>query len=369
VSEREQAITPINNTELIGHDGAEQQMLQAYLGDRLPHAWLLGGPRGIGKATLAYRFARFLLSQSTQDDGLFAPQAPTSLALAPDERDFRMVAAGAHPGLRVVERGRDPKTGRLRSAISVDQIRDLIGFFTMTSAEGGWRVAIIDGADEMNRNAANAVLKLLEEPPAKSVIMLVSQGAGRMLATIRSRCRLLALRPLGLEDTQRVVARVLEDDAPDDASALARLADGSPGRAIALADAGGLDIYRQLIAMTEKLPAVPYQEVHNLADRFNRRDGAEAYLVWNDLFVLRLSRAIRTAGGAADAGEAVEGEWSLARRIADAGKLDRWVELWEKVRRLADQADGLNLERKQVVLNTFAALEATARENLGQTRS
>jgi DNA polymerase-3 subunit delta' len=368
VSDHADPITPRENPELVGHGAAEQLLLDAYGGGRLPHAWLFNGPHGIGKATLAYRFARFVLSRNEADQGLFAADLPATLAIGRDERDFRLVANGGHPGLRVVERSVDPKTKRMRSGISVDQVRELAGFFAMTSADGGWRIAIVDGADEMNRNAANAILKLLEEPPAKSLIILVSQGAGRMLATIRSRCRQLALRPLGDAETAAVVAAALADEDPRDVAALARLAAGSPGRAIALAEAGGLDLYRQLVAMTAKLPALPYGEIHTLGDRLNRQDSVDAYRVWTDLLALWLSRAIRLAGGAVDPGEAVEDEWALARRIAASGKLDRWVELWEKVRHLADQADGLNLERKQVVLNTFAALETAARENLGQAQ-
>ena len=360
----EKVTPPRKNPDLVGHGAAEQTLLHAYNSGRLPHAWLFSGPKGIGKATLAYRFARFLFASGNAEQGLFAAEAPTSLYVEPDDPSFHQIAAEAHPNLRVIERSIDPKTKRMRSGIAVEQIRELGGFFAMTSADGGWRVAIIDGADEMNRNSANAILKILEEPPAKSVLILVNHGRGRMLATIRSRCRSLPMRPLSDEDAASVVAKTLDDEDPRDTAALARLAEGSPGRALELAEADGLKIYRQLIELAEKLPAVSYQNVHALGDRLNRKDGEVAYRAWTGLLDLWLSRSIRIAGGGSDPGEAVSGEWALARRIAASGRLDRWVELWEKVRHLAERAESLNLERKQVVLNTFAALEMAARENL-----
>lgn len=359
---------PRENSQLSGHGAAEQLLLQAYNDGRLPHAWLFSGPKGIGKATLAYRFGRFLVSRGEAGQDMFGAETAATLAVDPGNRNHRLIAARAHPDLRGIERTIDAKTKRLRTAITVDQIRELGGFFALTGADGGWRVAIIDGADEMNRNAANAILKLLEEPPKKCVIILVCHGAGRMLATIRSRCRQLPLRPLSHDDAATVIAKTLDDEDPRNIAALAHLAQGSPGRAIALAEAGGLDIYRELIAMTAKLPAIPYADVHALGDRLNRTDGAVAYGVWNELLGQWLSGSVRFAGGGREPDETVGGEWELARRIAAAGKLDRWVELWEKVRHLAERAESLNLERKQVVLNTFAALERTARENLGGSR-
>jgi DNA polymerase-3 subunit delta' len=352
---------PWTNPDLIGHGAAEARFLDSYNDGRVPHAWLLAGPRGIGKATLAYRFARFLLSRSENGPALFA-DAPDGLAVSPDHQAFHLVANRSHPGLHVVERSADPKTGRMRGEIVVQQIRDLNRFFAMTSASGGWRVAIVDGADEMNPNAANAILKTLEEPPARSVIMLVAHAAGRLLPTIRSRCRVLTLRPLASDDVVAVLLRQMPGLDADAAKSLAELAEGSPGRALALAGQGGLDVYRQLIGLTVRLPQVPYEQVHALGDLLNRREKDQDYRMWTDLLGLWLARNIRRAASGTAAGEVVPGEWSLADRLRQSGNLDRWVDLWENVGRLTVQADGLNLERKQVILNAFMALETTARE-------
>lgn len=156
-------LPPRENPDLIGHEAAEAALVAAYRAGRLPHAWLFTGPRGIGKATLAFRFARFLLAASERmGQGLFAAPPPTRLAMAPDHPVFRRVASGGHPDLLVVERGYDPRRRRLRSEIVVADTRAVAGFLRLTAAEGGWRVVVLDGADAMNRNAANAVLKIFE---------------------------------------------------------------------------------------------------------------------------------------------------------------------------------------------------------------
>ncbi len=193
---------PRANPDLVGHEAAERELLRLYSGRRLPHAILLAGPRGIGKATLAFRFARFLLAQGGDAErpalDLFSSvgrRRPRS-AIDPESGVFRRVAAGGHADLLTVERAWDPRRKRLRGEIVVEDTREIAAFFRLTAAEEGWRVVIVDGAEEMNRNAANAVLKILEEPPDRALLLLVSHNPGRLLPTIRSRCRRLALAPL-----------------------------------------------------------------------------------------------------------------------------------------------------------------------------
>jgi len=355
-------LAPWRTASLVGHAAGEAALADSYQDGRVPHAWLFAGPRGIGKATLAYRFARYLLSREDAGPSLFAGDLPAGLAVGEEHPASRLVGNRSHPGLFVIERTADQKTGRMRGEIVVQQIRDLNRFFAMTSTAGGWRVAIVDGADEMNVNAANAILKTLEEPPARSVIILVAHAAGRLLPTIRSRCRVLTLRPLAETEVVDVLRRQMPDLDPAAAQALAHLSDGAPGRAVALAGQGGLDVYRELISLTGRLPQVPYDKVHALGDQLNRRDSDQTYRIWFDLLGLWLSRSIRRAASGGEAAEVVPGEWALAERLSGAGNLDRWVDLWENVGRLTAQADGLNLERKQVVLNAFMALESTARE-------
>ena len=350
---------PIATASLIGHSAGEQAFLDTAAVQRMPHAWLVSGPRGIGKMTLAYRMARHQLSGNDSRGDMFG--GPASLYMAPDEGLFRRILAGGHGDLQVIERTMNPKTKKMRGDIVVDQIRALGRFFSMTSSEGGWRIAIIDGAEEMNPNAANALLKLLEEPPENCLLILVSHSAGRLLPTIRSRCRHLVLRTLVEADAITVLEEQLPELAAEERLGLIRLAEGCPGRAMAMAAEGGLQAYSELLGLVRDLPQLDYGAVHALGDRLNRANGEAAYGVWIDLLRLWLSRLTRGGAGLEQMSEAVEGEVALATRLTGSVGLDRWVELWEKIGGLAMRAERVNLERKQVVLNAFMALESTAR--------
>lgn len=347
---------PRETATLIGHEAAEAELRASFLGGRMPHAWLLAGPPRIGKATLAYRFARFVLAQGS--GAVAATEAAGSgLDLAPDHPVFRRVAAQSHGDLLVLRRPWDAKAKRLKAALTVDEMRRLHPFFGMSASEGGWRVCIIDSADEMNASAANALLKTLEEPPARSLLLLVCHAPHRLLPTIRSRARLLRLRPLGEDGTMRVLVQHCPDLAPEAARALARLAEGSPGRALALASAGGLDLYRDLVDLLADLPALDPVAAHHLAERV----GGERFDLFAELLDLWLLRLVRGAARGQPLAEAVAGEGRPMARLRGLADLDRWVELWEKVSRLVAEAGALHLDRRAVVLSLFAHLRATAR--------
>ena len=355
-----QAVSPPReNPLLLGHGAAEEVLLQAYCSGRLPHAWLLSGPRGIGKATLAFRFARFVFAQAAAGAGLFAPAAH-SLAIEPGHPVFRRVASGGHADLLVVERGLDPKRKKLRTEIVVDDTRGIAGFLRLTPAEGGWRVVIVDGADMMNRNAANALLKILEEPPQRALLLLVSDNPGRLLPTIRSRCRILALKPLAEAEVRDALARYRPDLSSGDRAALAQLAGGSIGRALDLAVAGGLGLYRSLVRLLEGLPALDGAALHALADRLARGDGDDAFRMTAELLPGWIARMVALAAGEAE-DAALPGEAETMRRLAGRRGLDQWVEVWEKITHLFALADSVNLDRKQVVLNAYFALAEAAR--------
>ena len=353
---------PRLNPCLLGHETAERTFLDAWNSGRLAHAWLICGPRGIGKATLAYRIARFVLAGGGEGGGLFGG-APETLAIGEDHPVFRRIASGGHADFKVVERGwTDDKMTKLRSEIVVEDVRGVGGFLSLTPGEGGWRVVVVDAADEMNRNAANAILKLLEEPPRNALILLVSHSPGRLLPTIRSRCRRLMLPPLSEPVVSRLLAEYRPDLAPADVVALARLGEGSIGKALALAGEGGLDLYREMIGLLAQLPRLDVPALHGLADRVARSDADAMWRTVSELFGWWLARLVRVGGrGDGATTEVVEGETALMTRLLAAAGLERWLEVWEKVTFLFARTDAVNLDRKQALLTAFLAVERLAR--------
>ncbi len=361
---------PRHTAALVGHAAAEQVLLEAWASGRLPHAWLITGPRGVGKSTLAFRFARFLLVNGmagAADDGpsLFgAPPKPTSLALPEEHPAFHRVASFGHADLITVERSWDDKNDRWRSEIVVQDVRAVIERFGMTAAEGGYRVCIVDAADDMNTNAANALLKILEEPPPNAVLLLVSHAPGSLLPTIRSRCRRLPLQPLGDTAMHAALRDLLPDLSEAERQSLAVAAEGSPGRAVTLGGQGGLDLLREWLDLIAGLPKPDIGKLHSFGDKLGRATGAENFRVMVELFRWWLARLVRAAaaGRAGGAGwaELFQGEAALAARLASWQAPDRWAEDWETIGRLLDRGESVNLDRKQMLLNLFATMGRAA---------
>jgi len=352
-------LQPRENPDLTGHAAAETALLEAYRSGRLPHAWLLTGPRGIGKATLAFRFARFLLAQSGQAGGLFAAP-PVNLRVGPDDPVFRRIAAGAHGDLLLIEKAYDPKRRRYRSEIVVEDVRQIADFFHLTSAEGGWRIVIIDGADDMNRNAANSLLKVLEEPAERALLLVTTLSAGRLLPTILSRCRRLPMNLLSDSQVSDLLKKYRPGLGSEETVLLVRLAEGSIGRALDLAEAGGLGLYRELGALLASLPSLNAASLDGFADRMGRFGGESAFRLMAELLSGWLARMV--TGAASGRSTAILPEEGAAMtRLAARASLDRWGEVWEKLNRLFGLVDAVNLDRKQAVLNAFFTLEEASR--------
>lgn len=350
-------------TDLIGHGEAEATLLDAFNSGRLPHAWLFSGPKGIGKATLAFRFARFVLKQKDSNSGgfsMFDEPPPNTLEVPASDPLFARVASGA-ADLVTIARSWDDKGKRWRKDIGVGDIRRLQPFFHSTAGEDGWRVVIVDAADEMNRNAANGLLKILEEPPKRALLLLVAHAPGSLLPTIRSRCRVLKLRPLGEADSVEVLARCLPEADADARIALARLAEGAPGRAVALHAAGGLDLYRQIVDLMGVLPRLDAVKLHGFGDKLARKGEERAWTVFTDLLGWWLARAVRAAASGVMPAPIVPGEAQALTALTERCGLDRSVEVWENVTGLIARADSVNLDKKQVVLNVFSLLERAAK--------
>jgi DNA polymerase-3 subunit delta' len=343
---------PRANPDLVGHENAERELRCLLEAGRLPHAILLSGPRGIGKATLAFRFARFLLANG---DHRTNAVAENGLAIDPESGVFHRVAAGGHADLLTVERAYDPRRRRLRGEIVVEDAREIISFFRLTAAEEGWRIVIVDGAEEMNRSAANALLKILEEPPRQALLLLVSHSPGRLLPTIRSRCRRLPFSPLARALVTQLLRRYRPELAQAEVEALAALSGGSIGRALELAEAGGLALYRSMLEMLSQIPRLDVIRLHAFADQLARADAEDAYRVARELLLQLL--AWITASSA----RRQLGEEEAMRRLAGRADAARWAALREEIGRAFASTDQLNLDRKQAMLGVFFAIEELTR--------
>jgi DNA polymerase-3 subunit delta' len=325
------AITlPRDAARLEGCESAERAFLDALERGRLHHAWLLVGPEGVGKASFAYRAARRLLGSRPEP-------AFGVLGADPEDPVFRQVAGRAHPDLMVLER--DDPEAKARKSIPVDEARALPEFFSKSPGRAAWRVAIIDTADDLNPNAANAVLKTLEEPPARGVLFLVSHRPGALLPTIRSRCRRLAFAPPPAEAAADwLTARA--ELTPEAARRYLKMARGAPGRALRLAGAGALEIDTEARALVDGLPRIDASAAQAMADRFRGPDGAQRFALAMD----RIGAALHERAAAA----ALDGR----------GALDRWAEGWAMVDELPGEVEGINLDRGDAFFTALGRLAA-----------
>jgi DNA polymerase-3 subunit delta' len=331
---------PRETTALFGHAEAEKALLDAYRSGRIAHAWLIGGPPGIGKATLAYRMARFVLANP--DPQSPAVQKATSLAIDADHPVARRVAALAHNDLLVLERVINEQTDKLYTVIRVDDVRRTVSFFGSTAGGGGWRVAIVDAVDDLQRDGANALLKVIEEPPQRSLIFLISHAPGRELPTIRSRCRRLLLRPLDVDEVALALAEATGKDRRDDeVREAAAAAEGSVGRALAFLGGQALALRQRVHDLLAQLPDIDARALHALGDAMGGTDPKvlEAFM---DLINGWLSARLLEAG-------------------QEKARMARVAQTWERVNRAARDVDAYNLERKPLVFAVFGALAEAAR--------
>jgi DNA polymerase-3 subunit delta' len=327
---------PRANPALVGHDAAARSMEAAARSGRMHHAWLICGPPGIGKATLAWRFARWLLA------GM--PEGTAPLEVDPASAVFRRVAADTHADLFALE----PNTGDrgVKRILRVDDAKDAVRFLTQTAAEGGWRVVVMDEAERADQAAVqNTLLKTLEEPPPKTVLLLVCAAPQKLLPTIRSRCRRLDLNPLAPPEMDGLLARLLPDVPAGERARLAALADGAPGRALALAEAGGLEWLAMVEASLAALVKPEPPRDHALADKLAADRTGGAFGIFMGLLRGAIATALREAARGRPAPP-----W-LARH-----PLAVWAGLWDRLGDLADDTERLNLDRKQAVLTGLSWL-------------
>ena len=336
---------PRHATQLFGHHAAERALLDGFRSGALAHAWLIGGPEGIGKATLAWRFAKFLLAHP--DPRAPAVVAARDLSVVDGDPEARRATALTHANLRLVRRAYDAKQKKLTTVVRVDDLREALGLFQGTSGAQGWRVCILDSADDLNASSANALLKVIEEPPPHSVFLVVAHRPGQVPVTLRSRCRKLTLAPLADTDVAGAIRSLgppWSEVGPAHLGAAVASAGGSVRLALGLLDEGKARARGRLASLFARLPAVDWREVHALADGLVAREASDDFDILLGSTFDWLDAGVRAAAG----------QGRLARGAALA-------QAFEAIRERAREADALNLDKRALILSIFGDLAAATR--------
>jgi DNA polymerase-3 subunit delta' len=334
---------PRETQVLFGHAAAEQELLGAFRKGRLPQAWIIGGREGIGKATLAWRFARFVLAHG--DEKAPPVQAAADLVVPPDHPAVRRISSLGHADLSLLRREPNERGKGFYTEIRTDEVRNTIEMFHRSAGEGGWRIAIIDCAEDLNRSGANALLKLIEEPPRRALFLIVAHRPAHVLPTIRSRCRMLALQPLAATDVARAVEACGEPwsaMAEAEITAAATRSGGSVRDALRLLDGSGLALARQIESLLGRLPAADWGGVHALAEAVAGRDRFSDYEALIEHIL----------------------DWLHGQVHAHSAKgvrLAPLAEVWEKIGAATREAEALNLDKRPLILSIFADLAEAVR--------
>ena len=359
------ALHPSQTPILFGQSTATEQFLNAFNAGRLHHAWLVTGARGIGKATLTWQIAKFLLTtpDPSEASGLFgAPEPAASLTIDPAHPICSRINAGSEPGVIAIRRTFDEKRKRLRQMITVDEIRKLKSFFNLSATDGGRRIVIVDCAEDMNANAANALLKILEEPPKNAYLFLISHQPAKLLPTIRSRCRELRLKAL----TPLHVDQALEEAATDmtavDLNALALLSGGSVGEAVKLMNLNGLDLYQKILDILEALPRLENEKVISISDMFTTPSSSGEFEFFVSLLELSLNRlSLSGAKTEQDVKQSIFNETSVFSRLSPNRQAAiQWAELTQELSARLRRGHAVNLDASALILDTFFQIEACA---------
>lgn len=339
-------MTPRETKTAFGHEAALAQLQSLATQNRLPHGILISGPQGIGKATLAYQFIRGLLGE--------------------DEGTAARITAGSHAGLLVIEPEFDLKKNEYAREIIVDQARKIGGFFALTAAENSWRIVLIDSADALNTQAANAILKVLEEPPERSLLLLISHQPSLLLPTIRSRCQMLRMAPLSTDDFDRVMVHLMPEVDKNERALLAEFTGHAPGLAAEYAECAAAEIYAEIIDIFSHLPAYPAAKIHSFADRLVRERTHANWRIFTRLMLLALSRAAKCAAGL-PLTWLVEHEETTLRTLAQLRGADYWGEKWAECAEEFSVAERLHLDYKQVIIAFFHSVNTQEGFHSGMT--
>lgn len=336
---------PAETRELVGHEDTIQQILQQYSSGRMHHGLLLTGPRGIGKATLAFRIASHIFRYANPSDAPLSFDTP----IQNDAIDGK-ISARSHPNLLHMARPWDEKVKKFKTKLTVDTIRQTTSFFGTSRGESGWRVAIVDAADDMNPQASNALLKILEEPPEQTLFFVLSHSPAKVLPTIRSRCQQVFMKPL--EDAQviGVLNRFGELDGMSEAdrTLLAKLSKGSIRTGILLARENGLEIYKTFMKACDRLDKPDWAQIQAMAEKVTARGKEDGFRM-----LLEFANEFMEAHATGRVGE--------KNNADNISTLARWAQVWEKTQNSIRLADGYNLDKKQVIINLFQDMGEASR--------
>lgn len=343
---------PRENPHLFGHAAAEAQFKQEFDGGKLHHAYLMTGPKGIGKATLAYRFARHILAtgavkQAAPEADSFSLFGEAPVPAAPvvdDEAMFRRIAAGSHTDLLTIAPAYDKKKDMEKSTISVEEARKVPEFLSLTPAEGDWRVVIVDAVDQLNTNAANALLKILEEPPERAILLLVCHEPGAILPTILSRCRRFVLNAPSRADFDKALSAVAPAIERSDYGALYGLSNGSPGLAITLYAQNGLKLYQSWLGALQPDAGAVRQKFIDLVANQKTPDAWRTLMHGWQTAITRITLWPHPAGEAIVKDEA-EQIAAIAQSVPAADRL-AWA---GRAQRLISQTETFNLDKRQTI--------------------
>lgn len=343
---------------IYGQEEAEEEFLNSKLSNRLHHAWLVVGPRGIGKATLVYRFTRYLLAEDHERDKL-----KKTLNIQQGASTSRLVAKLSHPELIVLRRPYDLKTNKLKTEITVDEVRRLKSFLALKKSGSGSKIVIVDPADDLNPNAANALLKSIEEPAQNTYFFLVASNPENILKTIRSRCRVLRCKTLIERELKKAIIQALQLSDPDlslsmpdgkEWDQLQLIAEGSVGFALKILSLNGLTLYTRLLNLISHMPQCDWKEIHSLADELASQAADIKYQLFFDLLFSLISRLILSVSMDLKAAE----EERLAARLITKDQLNQWVQLFETIVKKKNDVDVYNLDRKSLLLTIFQKISS-----------
>lgn len=353
-------LPPRENPHFFGHDDLEEGILKLFNSGKMPHALIFAGAEGIGKQTFAFRLTRFLMTREVADpnqDALFCPEPQAEAAnldVSFDNPVFRRIAAGGHSDIIVVDRKFDEDKGQFKASVEVDEIRKIAPFLRMTAGDGGWRVAIINDADTMTRNAQNSVLKILEEPPDNTLLILIAHRPGALIPTIRSRARVINFSPLTQGDFQTLLSKQGHYFSPEEISALYTLSEASIGRAVELIDGGGLDVMSKVISVFEGYPDWKWSQIHVIAEDMARSGNSDGFMMFQNVmnWIARQLTVAKARGQELPAGPM--SALDLFEDMLKKSSLEGLIRICETLQSHFETVNRSNLEKRQAVLRAFS---------------